>query len=102
MRWLWRLLCWAFPSSLFVLLPIARRHGSIAFVEVAGVGWQCTIRPPTTGPWQRGAVNAWSAMGKSLSDALENAIIEAQRKPLVALDIAKMAPKLGGAEFDEE
>lgn len=102
MRWFVRFLSWLFPSSLSVLLPLGRRHGSISFVEVAGIGWQCTIRPPTTGAWTRGAVNAWSATGRSINDALENAIIEAERRPLVAIDAAPARPRLGGAEFDEE
>lgn len=101
-RLLFRFLSWFFPSSLAINLPVARKHGTISFTEVQGAGWQCTIRPPSTGPWKRGAINCWSATGDSINDALENAILEAERRPVVEIEAARMAPRLGGAEFDDD
>lgn len=105
MRWL---LAWLFP--LWALLPRARQLGSVSFVEVAGVGWQCTIRPPhessfgiAARAFRRRAVNAWSAQGGSLGSALRAAIGEAQANPTSgAGDGSNCVPKLGGEEFDRE
>ena len=102
MRWLLRILSWLFPSSLALNLPVARRYGMVSFTEVAGAGWQCTIRPPSTGAWKRGAINCWSATGRELNDALEAAIAEAEKRPMVEIEAARMAPRLGGAEFDDD
>jgi hypothetical protein len=94
------LLAWLFP--LWVLLPKARAIGAVSFTEVEGVGWQCTIRPPQTGPWQRGAVNSWSGVGGSLAVALRRALREVASNPKVALGGGKCAPVLGGPEVDPE
>lgn len=97
MTWL---LSWLFP--LWALLPRARAIGAVTFQEVAGVGWQCTIRPPTTSAWQRGAVNSWSATGRSLGRALRSALREVSDNPKVAIGGGRCAPVLGGREFDDE
>ena len=94
------LLSWLFPT--WALLPRARAIGSVSFTEVGGVGWQCTIRPPQTGPWQRGAVNAWSGQGRSLGRALRDALSVAANNPKVAIGGGRCAPVLGGDEFDDE
>lgn len=96
MRWL---LSWLFP--LWALLPLARRLGAVTFQEVAGVGWMCTIRPPHTG-WQRGAVNAWSAEGRSMGRALRSVIAEAKERPTNGASTQPCAPRLGGPEYDDE
>jgi hypothetical protein len=93
-------LYWLFP--LWLLLPRARSLGSITFQTVEGVGWQCTIRPPSTGPWRRGAVNAWSGSGATLGRAVRAALETAAAQPLVAIAAAHQAPRLGGREFDDE
>ncbi len=94
------LLSWLFP--LWALLPRARAIGAVSFTEVQGIGWQCTIRPPASGSWQRGAVNSWSGLGASLGRALRSALSEASANPLVAIGGGRCAPKLGGAEFHED
>lgn len=94
------LLSWLFP--LWALLPRARSIGSVTFTEVQGAGWQCTIRPPQTGPWQRGAINSWSGVGASLGQALRSALAEVAAKPKVAIGGGKCAPVLGGAEADAD
>ena len=97
MTWL---LSWLFP--LFALLPRARALGAVSFQTVEGVGWMCTIRPPQTGPWQRGAVNAWSGSGTTLARALRSALAEVVANPKVALGGGRTAPRLGGSEFDPD
>ncbi len=97
MTWLLGLL---FP--LWALMPKARALGSVMFATVEGVGWQCTIRPPTADRWKRGAINSWSGQGSSLGRALRDAIAKATAHPSEAFEGATYAPKLGGDEFDDE
>ena len=98
------LLSWLFP--LWALLPRARALGEVSFSEVAGVGWQCTIRPPhnfTVSTIRRRPVNAWSAQGKSIGSALRAVITEAKGNPdSGAGDGKNCVPRLGGEEFDRE
>jgi len=93
-RWL---LSWLFP--LWVMLPRARELGSVSFQEVAGVGWMATIRPPYT---SAAKVNAWSGEGRSLGAALRQALALATVNPTSGASQLACAPKLGGAEFDDE
>lgn len=93
-----RLLSRFFP--LWALLPLARRLGAVSFQEVAGVGWQCSIRP-THGLESRGrrGVNCWTGQASSLGAALRSALEETGKTADHAG--STFAPKLGGSEFDE-
>lgn len=96
--WLLSLL---FP--LWALLPRARELGAVTFQEVAGVGWQCTIRPPqATGVRRRGSVNSWSAQGRTLGKALKGAMAEAKENPTNGASTAASLPKLGGYSHDPD
>lgn len=98
MRWL---LSFLFP--LWALLPRARLLGAVSFQEVAGVGWQCAIRPATKDVFKRGAINSWIGQGRTLGDALRDALATAADNEKIAFEgDPRHRPKLGGAEFDEE
>lgn len=101
-RWLlgW-LLGWLFP--LRFLLPKARALGAVTFTEVAGVGWQCTIQPLHTADRSPRAMrlNSWRGVADSLVGALRNALQVAETKTSNHVP-SPFAPKLGGAEFDDE
>lgn len=100
-----KLLLWllSFLFPLAGLIPRARRLGTISFTEVAGVGWQATIRPPLSAKRERGAINAWSGQGSSLSAALREAMALASEHPREDFEgDPRHAPKLGGREFDPE
>ena len=96
MTWL---LSWLFP--MVFMLRRARRLGAISFTEVAGVGWQCSIRPPHGDGWKNRGLNSWSGQGSSLGRALAAAVDHADVVGRPTREGATFAPKLGGAEFDE-
>lgn len=99
MSWLLWLLSLLFP--LFVLLPRARKLGSVSFTEVAGVGWQCTIRPTAETRGKR-VLSSWSAANKTMGRALRDAVEIAETNPdPLGANRTVCAPKLGGREFDE-
>jgi hypothetical protein len=90
---------------LLFLLPRARRLGTVSFTEVAGVGWQASIRPyhreTPTKTLRR--INAWTGQAKSLGSALRGALSEAKtHKTSGAGNGANFLPKLGGREFDPD
>jgi hypothetical protein len=94
------LLSWLFPLA--VMLPRARKLGSVSFTEVAGVGWQCTIRPPIASG-QRRMLSSWHATAKTLGRALRDAVETAELNPDPwANNKAEFSPKLGGREFDPQ
>jgi hypothetical protein len=97
LRWL---LSWLFP--LWALLPRARALGAVSFVEVLGVGWQCSVRPPHAGPDHRRArgVNCWTAQGPTLGSSLRAALAETTKS--ADHEGSSFAPRLGGAEFDPD
>lgn len=90
------LLSLLFP--LWALLPRASQLGAVSFTQVAGVGWQATIRPPFVAG--RG-INAWSGQAKRMGQALRMALQEANAHPKFGWFDTKFAPKLGTKEFDE-
>lgn len=92
------LLSWLFPLT--VLMPRARALGSVTFQTVEGVGWMVSIRPPYGSGGRR--VNAWSGQGSSMARALRDALREAAENPTSGASTEPCAPKLGGAEFDED
>ncbi len=92
------ILVWLLP--LWYWLSKAKTHGVISFTEVAGVGWQCTIRPESKTWGERRGVNAWLGEGRSLKAALVDAI--ASTKQSADHTPSTFRPKLGGAEYDDE
>jgi hypothetical protein len=97
MRWL---LSWLFP--LWALLPLARRLGTVSFQEVAGVGWQCSIRPPHNPlqPRRARGVNCWTGQAASIGASLREALTETRKT--AEHEGSTFLPKLGGEEFDSE
>lgn len=93
-----RLLSYLFP--MWALLPRAKELGSVSFWSLPE-GWQCTIRPSTYGPKQRG-LNSWTAMAKTMGAALRQAVRLADDIPEYKPAPQEFRPKLGGAEFDKD
>jgi len=89
--------------GLFLLwwyLGAARLLGSVLLTDIAGGGWQCTIRPPHV-LGRRNRVNSWHARGRTMGHALRAAVREAiENPPPPANGDARTAPKLGLEEFD--
>lgn len=84
---------------LWALLPRATELGVVSFTQVAGVGWQATIRPP----YEAGrGVNAWSGQARRMGQALRAALQEANAHPKFGYWETIFAPKLGTKEFDDE
>jgi hypothetical protein len=88
---------------LLFLLPRARKLGTVSFTEVAGVGWQCSIRPSHGTPTKTlRRINAWTGQAKSLGSALREALAEAKaHQTSGAGDGSNFHPKLGGREYDD-
>lgn len=92
-------LAWLFP--LRFLIPKARLLGVVSFQEVAGVGWQCAIRPPIAQVRKRGAINCWTGQGLTMAVALRDALTTAADNPKILFEgDPRHAPRLGGREFD--
>lgn len=92
------LLSYLFPMRF--LMPKAKDLGSVSFFSCSD-GWQCTIRPSTFGPKQRG-INSWSGVAPTLGGALRAAMRLAQAQPEYRPETQAYKPKLGGREFDPD
>lgn len=99
MNWLRRFFAWLLPLPIDVLLTEAAGFGDVSIQQVAGeagIEWQASIRA-------RGPIRySWMACSPSIHAAVREAIIEAKENPIEAIEGAKFAPRLGGAEFDPE
>lgn len=94
-------LYWLLP--LWALLVLAKRRGAITLQTVAGVGWQCSVRPPTDRIAKHGAINSWIGQGRSLRAAVRESLLLARENEKILFEgDPRHQPKLGGAEFDPE
>jgi hypothetical protein len=97
MNWLHAILTWF--TSLDLLIVQANEYGTVTFEQMhlpEGLGWHCSIRaskPPRY---------SWSGSGMSLRQALVCAMQQARENPIKPIAGAPFAPKLGGAEFDDD
>ena len=67
------------------------------------IGWYVSIRPPNVGKGPHAHRYAWTGQSAELGRALEDALEEARKFPIMLdMSVDKNAPKLGGAEFDPE
>jgi hypothetical protein len=107
-NWLRRALAWLFPPPVALLLRQANEHGRVSLNEVQlgkrkGWGWYAAIRPEQVRSGPSSHRYQWTGQGATLEGALSDAIEEAKTFPImVPMIVDTCAPKLGGAEFDEE